>query len=126
VAHPDPATPSRSLVRRRLAVRVLLAAAVVGVIYFRLLPKQVDVAEVWATPGVATWTAGRPRPPMQSQSGVLQAPPGYESIERCSSGCSPVRNQPICRGSWLLPQAAVGPCSWWCRLNASWEFMLHD
>jgi uncharacterized membrane protein YbhN (UPF0104 family) len=55
VAHPDPAAPSRSLVRRQLAVRILLAAAVVGIIYFRLLPKQVDVAEVWATLRAMTW-----------------------------------------------------------------------
>jgi hypothetical protein len=55
VAHPDPAVPSRSLVRRRLVLRVLLAAAVVGIIYFRLLPKQVDVAEVWATLRAMTW-----------------------------------------------------------------------
>ena len=55
MAHPDPAAPSRSLVRRRLAVRILLAAAVVGIIYFRLLPKQVDVAEVWATLRAMTW-----------------------------------------------------------------------
>ena len=55
MAHPDPAVPSRSLVRRRLVLRVLLAAAVVGIIYFGLLPKQVDVAEVWATLRAMTW-----------------------------------------------------------------------
>jgi uncharacterized membrane protein YbhN (UPF0104 family) len=55
VAHPDPAVPSRSLVRRRLVLRVLLAAAVVGIIYFGLLPKQVDVAAVWATLRAMTW-----------------------------------------------------------------------
>ena len=55
MAHPDPATPGRSLVRRRLAVRVLLAAAVVAIIYFGLLPKLVDVAEVGATLRAMTW-----------------------------------------------------------------------
>jgi hypothetical protein len=49
VAHPDPTALSRSLVRRRLAVRVLLAAVVVAVIYFGLLPQLVDVGEVGAT-----------------------------------------------------------------------------
>ena len=55
MAHPDSPAPSRSLVRRRLAVRVLLAAAVVAVIYFWLLPKLVDVREVGATLQAMTW-----------------------------------------------------------------------
>jgi uncharacterized membrane protein YbhN (UPF0104 family) len=55
VAHPDSAALGRSLVRRRLAVRVLLAAAVVAIIYFGLLPKLVDVGEVGATLRAMTW-----------------------------------------------------------------------
>ena len=55
MAHPAPVAPSRSLVRRRLAVRVLLAAVVVAIVYFGLLPKLVDVGEVWATLRTMTW-----------------------------------------------------------------------
>jgi uncharacterized membrane protein YbhN (UPF0104 family) len=55
VAHPDPVAPGSSLVRRRLAVRVLLAAVVVAVIYLWLLPKLVDVREVGATLRAMTW-----------------------------------------------------------------------
>jgi putative heme transporter len=55
VVQPDPAAPSRSLIRRRLAVRILLAVVVVGIIYFGLLPKLVDVGEVWATLRAMTW-----------------------------------------------------------------------
>jgi putative heme transporter len=55
VVDSDPAAPGRSVVRRRLAVRVLLAVAVVGIIYFGLLPKLVDVGEVGATLRAMTW-----------------------------------------------------------------------
>jgi putative heme transporter len=55
VAHPDPVAPGGGLVRRRLAVRVLLAAVVVAVIYLWLLPKLVDVGEVGATLRAMTW-----------------------------------------------------------------------
>jgi putative heme transporter len=55
VAHPVPVARGRNLLRRRLAVRVLLAAAVVAVIYFGLLPQLVDVREVGATLRAMTW-----------------------------------------------------------------------
>jgi putative heme transporter len=55
VVQADPAAPGRSLGRRRLVVRVLVAGAVVGVIYFWLLPKLVDVDEVAATLRAMTW-----------------------------------------------------------------------
>jgi uncharacterized membrane protein YbhN (UPF0104 family) len=55
VAHPDPVVPSRTAVRWRLAVRVLLAAAVVAIIYVGLLPKLVDVRDVGATLRAMTW-----------------------------------------------------------------------
>jgi putative heme transporter len=55
MAHPDPATLSRSRMRRRLAVRVLVAAVVVAAIYFGLLPQLVDVGEVGATLRAMTW-----------------------------------------------------------------------
>jgi hypothetical protein len=50
-------------------------------------------SEVYGRIGVATSTGGGHRPPRQSQSGASRAPLGYESFERRSSGCSPVRNQ---------------------------------
>jgi hypothetical protein len=40
--------------------------------------------EAYGRRRAATWTVGRPRPPMHSQSGVPQAPLGYESLERRS------------------------------------------
>ena len=40
---------------RRMAVRVLLAAAVVAVVYFVLLPKVVSVSGVWAALRAMTW-----------------------------------------------------------------------
>jgi putative heme transporter len=55
MVQPDPAAPGRRLARRRMAVRVLLAVAVVGIIYFGLLPKLVDVGEVGATLRAMTW-----------------------------------------------------------------------
>ena len=41
--------------RRRLVVRVLLAVVVVAVVYLWLLPKLVDVSQVWATLRAMTW-----------------------------------------------------------------------
>jgi putative heme transporter len=55
VAYPAPATPGRGLVRRRLVLRVALAAVVVAVIYVGLLPKLVRVGEVGATLRAMTW-----------------------------------------------------------------------
>ena len=43
------------------------------------------------------------QPPTHSQSGMPQAPLGYESFEDHSTGCSPARNRPIYPGRWLLP-----------------------
>ena len=120
MAHPDPATPSRSLVRRRLAVRVLLAAAVVGVIYFRLLPKQVDVAEVWATPG---WLPGPPADPGRRCRANPAAHPrhrwGMSQLSTIPRGAHLDLNQRINRGVLAATHGtAVGPCSWWCRLGS--------
>jgi uncharacterized membrane protein YbhN (UPF0104 family) len=41
--------------RRRLVVRAVLAVAVVAVVYLWLLPKLVDVGQVWATLRAMTW-----------------------------------------------------------------------
>jgi uncharacterized membrane protein YbhN (UPF0104 family) len=41
--------------RRRLVVRLLLAVVVVAVVYLWLLPKLVDVSQVWATLRAMTW-----------------------------------------------------------------------
>jgi uncharacterized protein (TIRG00374 family) len=41
--------------RRRLAVRVLLAVMVLAVVYVGLLPRLVDVGQVWATLRAMTW-----------------------------------------------------------------------
>ena len=41
--------------RRRLVVRAVLAVAVVAVVYLWLLPKLVDVDQVWATLRAMTW-----------------------------------------------------------------------
>ena len=41
--------------RRRLAVRAALAVVVVAVVYLWLLPKLVDVGQVWATLRAMTW-----------------------------------------------------------------------
>jgi putative heme transporter len=54
VANHDPA-PVPGPARRRLAGRALLAAAVVLVVYVGLLPRLVDVADVWATVRAMTW-----------------------------------------------------------------------
>ena len=54
MAQPDDPAPGRPS-RRRLLVRVLLAVAVVAVIYLGLGPKLVDVDQVWATLRAMTW-----------------------------------------------------------------------
>jgi uncharacterized membrane protein YbhN (UPF0104 family) len=54
VAQPDDPAPGRPS-RRRLLVRVLLAVAVVAVVYLGLGPKLVDVDQVWATLRAMTW-----------------------------------------------------------------------
>ena len=41
--------------RRRLVVRVLLSVAVVAIVYLGLLPRLVDVNQVWATLRAMTW-----------------------------------------------------------------------
>lgn len=41
--------------RRRLVVRLLLAVLVIAVVYLWLLPKLVDVSQVWATLRAMTW-----------------------------------------------------------------------
>jgi putative heme transporter len=41
--------------RRRLALRALLAVAVLALVYLGLLPRLVDVGEVWATLRAMTW-----------------------------------------------------------------------
>jgi uncharacterized membrane protein YbhN (UPF0104 family) len=52
----DPEKPPRPApARRRLVVRALLAIAVVGLVYFGLLPRLVDVDQVWATLRAMTW-----------------------------------------------------------------------
>ena len=52
----DPEAPPRpAQSRRRLVVRALLAIAVVGLVYFVLLPQLVDVDQVWATLRAMTW-----------------------------------------------------------------------
>ena len=54
MAQPDDAAPARPS-RRRLLVRVALAVVVVAAVYFGLLPKLVDVDQVWATLRAMTW-----------------------------------------------------------------------
>jgi uncharacterized membrane protein YbhN (UPF0104 family) len=54
VAQPDDPAPGRPS-RRRLLVRVVLAVVVVAAVYFGLLPKLVDVDQVWATLRAMTW-----------------------------------------------------------------------
>ena len=41
--------------RRRLVVRALLAVAVIAVVYLGVLPRLVDVSQVWATLRAMTW-----------------------------------------------------------------------
>src|SRR5919198_4426388 len=63
VAHTDPDTvdqPDRAgrgsrPARRQLALQVLLAVAIVALVYLVLLPKLVDVGEVWMTLRAMTW-----------------------------------------------------------------------
>jgi uncharacterized protein (TIRG00374 family) len=55
LGHPDRPGRSSRPARRRLAIQVLLAVAVVAVVYLWLLPKLVDVGEVWATLRAMTW-----------------------------------------------------------------------
>ncbi len=55
LAQPDPAGRSSRRRRRWLAIQVLLAVAVVALIYLVLLPKLVDVEQVWATLRAMTW-----------------------------------------------------------------------
>jgi uncharacterized membrane protein YbhN (UPF0104 family) len=54
VAQPDEPAPGRPS-RRRLLVRVVLAVAVVAAVYLGLLPRLVDVDQVWATLRAMTW-----------------------------------------------------------------------
>jgi putative heme transporter len=54
VAQPDDPAPGRPS-RWRLLVRLVLAVAVVAAVYFGLLPKLVDVDQVWATLRAMTW-----------------------------------------------------------------------
>jgi putative heme transporter len=54
VTQPEDAAPGPPS-RRRLVVRMLLAVAVVAAIYFGLMPKLVDVDQVWATLRAMTW-----------------------------------------------------------------------
>jgi putative heme transporter len=55
LAQPGPAGRSSRPAHRRLAAQVLLAVAVVAVVYLGLLPKLVDLGEVWATLRAMTW-----------------------------------------------------------------------
>jgi uncharacterized protein (TIRG00374 family) len=55
LAQPGPAGRSSRPGRRRLAIQILLAVAVVALVYLVLLPKLVDVNEVWATLRAMTW-----------------------------------------------------------------------
>jgi uncharacterized membrane protein YbhN (UPF0104 family) len=55
MTQPDPSTSRVRTARSRLAVRVLLAVAVLAVAYFWLLPKFADITEVWATLQAMTW-----------------------------------------------------------------------
>jgi uncharacterized membrane protein YbhN (UPF0104 family) len=55
LAQPGPVGRSSRPASLRLAIQVLLALAVVGIVYLWLLPKLVDVGEVWATLRAMTW-----------------------------------------------------------------------
>jgi putative heme transporter len=54
VAQPDDTAAGRPS-RRRLLVRALVAVAVVAAVFFGLLPRLVDVEQVWATLRAMTW-----------------------------------------------------------------------
>jgi putative heme transporter len=55
VAQPDHPPAAGRPSRRRLLGRALLAVAVVAAVYFGLLPRAVDVGQVWATLRAMTW-----------------------------------------------------------------------
>jgi len=55
VAQSEEAAAWRRPSRRQLVVRLLLAVVVIAVVYLWLLPKLVDVSQVWATLRAMTW-----------------------------------------------------------------------
>lgn len=55
LAQSGPAGQSSRPARRRLAIQILLAVAVVALVYLVVLPKLVDIGEVWATLQSMTW-----------------------------------------------------------------------
>jgi uncharacterized membrane protein YbhN (UPF0104 family) len=55
LAQPSPGGRSPRPARRRLAIQILLAIVVVALVYLVMLPKLVDVGEVWATLRAMTW-----------------------------------------------------------------------
>jgi uncharacterized membrane protein YbhN (UPF0104 family) len=55
VTDPEASAPAAGPDRRRLVVRVLLAVAVIAIVYLGLLPRLVDVSQVWATLRAMTW-----------------------------------------------------------------------
>ena len=55
MAQSEEAAAGRRPSRRQLVVRLLLAVVVIAVVYLWLLPKLVDVSEVWATLRAMTW-----------------------------------------------------------------------
>jgi uncharacterized membrane protein YbhN (UPF0104 family) len=55
VAQSEEAAAGRRPSRRQLVVRLLLAVVVIAVVYLWLLPKLVDVSQVWATLRAMTW-----------------------------------------------------------------------
>jgi putative heme transporter len=52
---PAPAPTARPVSRRRLAIRIVLAVAVLALVYLGLLPRLVDVDQVGATLRAMTW-----------------------------------------------------------------------
>jgi uncharacterized protein (TIRG00374 family) len=55
LAQPGPAGRRSRPARRRLAIQVVLAVAVVALVYLWVLPKLVEVGDVWATLRAMTW-----------------------------------------------------------------------
>jgi len=55
VAQSEEAAAGHRPSRRQLVVRLLLAVVVIAVVYLWLLPKLVDVSQVWATLRAMTW-----------------------------------------------------------------------
>jgi len=55
VAQSEEPAAGRRPSRRQLVVRLLLAVVVIAVVYLWLLPKLVDVSQVWATLRAMTW-----------------------------------------------------------------------